>query len=45
MTQEEKDNLKNILFQHKAITYIDYTKEDPFLGIFFNDLVKILEEL
>lgn len=43
---EEKAKLKNILFQNKAITYDEYNNErNPFVVIFFDNLIKILETL
>ena len=44
MTQEDKDRLKELLFQKKAITYDGYHDDDPFVGIYLNELVKLLDE-
>lgn len=40
MTQEEKERLRNILYNKKCIA--DYREEDPFVGIYFNDLIDLL---
>lgn len=40
MTQEEKEKLRKILYQLKYIT--DSKKEDPFIGIYFSDLIDLL---
>lgn len=42
MTQEEKEKLRNILYNKKCIA--DYREEDPFVGIYFNDLINLLED-
>lgn len=45
MTTEDKELLKNILFQKKGITYDDYKcKNDPYVGLSFYELIKCLEE-
>ena len=42
---EDKKLLKNILFQKKGITYDDYKyKNDPYVGLYFDELIKCLEE-
>lgn len=42
---EDKELLKNILFQKKGITYDDYKyKNDPYVGLYFDELIKCLEE-
>ena len=42
---EDKEILKNILFQKKGITYDDYKCEnDPYVGLYFDELIKCLEE-
>lgn len=42
---EDKELLKNILFQKKGITYDDYKcKNDPYVGLSFYELIKCLEE-
>lgn len=33
----------NILYNKKCIA--DYREEDPFVGIYFNDLIDLLEEM
>lgn len=43
MTQEEKEKLRNILYNKKCIA--DYREEDPFVGIYFNDLIDLFEEI
>jgi hypothetical protein len=46
MTQEDKDKLKSLLFNTKAITYESFKNEDdPFIGIYFNDLTEIIDKL
>ena len=46
MTQEDKDKLKSLLFNSKAITCESFENEDdPFVGIYFNDLIKIIDKL
>lgn len=42
MTQEEKEKLRNILYNKKCIA--DYREEDPFVGIYFSDLINLLED-
>lgn len=42
MTQEEKEKLRKILYQLKYIT--DSEEEDPFVGIYFSDLIDLLED-
>ena len=42
MTQEEKEKLRNILYNKKCIA--DYRDEDPFVGIYFSDLIDLLED-
>ncbi len=43
ITQEEKEKLRNILYNKKCIA--DYREEDPFVGIYFSDLIDLLEEM
>ena len=40
MTQEQKDKLRKILYQHKWIA--DLESEDPFVGIYLSDLIDLL---
>lgn len=41
MIQENKELLKNILFQKKGITYDDYKrKNDPYVGLYFDELIQ-----
>lgn len=42
MTQEEKEKLRNLLYEKKLIA--DYREVDPFVGIYFNDLIDLLED-
>jgi len=42
MTQEEKEKLRKILYQLKYIT--DSEEKDPFVGIYFSDLINLLDE-
>lgn len=43
MTPEEKEKIRNILYNKKCIA--DYKEEDPFVGIYFSDLIDLLEDL
>ena len=44
-SSEDKELLKNILFQKKGITYDDYKyKNNPYVGLYFDELIKCLEE-
>jgi hypothetical protein len=42
MTQEQKEKIRNILYNNKCIA--DYKEEDPFVGIYFSDLIDLLED-
>lgn len=42
MTQEQQEKIRNILYNNKCIA--DYNEEDPFVGIYFSDLILLLEE-
>ena len=42
MTQEQKEKIRNILYNNKCIA--DYEEEDPFVGIYFSDLIDLLED-
>lgn len=42
MTQEQKEKLRKILYQLKYIT--DSEEKDPFVGIYFSDLIDLLDE-
>lgn len=42
MTQEQKEKIRNILYNNKCIA--DYNEEDPFVGIYFSDLIDLLED-
>lgn len=42
MTQEEKEKLRDILYNKKCIA--DYREEGPFVGIYFSDLIDLLED-
>ena len=42
MTQEEKETLKDLLYQSKFITNKD--DEDPFVGMYLVDLIDLLDE-
>ena len=39
-TEEEKEKLRSILYENKWIA--DYKEEDPFVGIYFSDLINLL---
>ena len=46
MLQENKNKLKSLLFNAKAIAYESFKNEDdPFVGIYFNDLIEIIDKL
>lgn len=40
MTQEQKEQLRKILYQLKYIT--DSKEKDPFVGIYFSNLIDLL---
>ena len=42
MTQEQQEKIRNILYNNKCIA--DYEEEDPFVGIYFSDLILLLED-
>ena len=42
MTEEQKEKIRNILYNNKCIA--DYEEEDPFVGIYFSDLIDLLED-
>lgn len=42
MTNEEKEKLKDLLYQAKFIT--DKENEDPFVGIYLTDLIDLLDD-
>lgn len=42
MTQEEKQSLKDRLYG--AHTIVDYKQEDPFVGIYFDSLVELMDD-
>lgn len=42
MTNEEKEKLKDLLYQSKFIT--DKKTNDPFVGIYFVDLIDLLDD-
>ena len=42
MIQEDKEKIRNILYNNKCIA--DYKEEDPFVGIYFSDLINLLED-
>lgn len=42
MTQEEKERLKDLLYQTKHIT--DKEVEEPFVGIYLTDLIDLLDD-
>ena len=42
MTNEEKERLKNLLYNSKFIVNRDV--EDPFVGIYFVDLIDLLDD-
>ena len=42
MTEEQEEKIRNILYNNKCIA--DYNEKDPFVGIYFSDLILLLEE-
>lgn len=44
MTQEQKEKIRNILYNKKCIADYYYYEEDPFVGIYFSDLILLLED-
>lgn len=42
MTNEEKEKLKNQLFNNHWMA--DYNDEDPFVGLWFTDLVDLIDD-
>ena len=42
MTQKQKEKIRNILYNNKCIA--DYKEEDLFVGIYFSDLIDLLED-
>jgi len=42
MTQEEKEKLKDLLYQAKFITNKD--SEDPFVNMYLTDLIDLLDD-
>ena len=44
MTQEQKEKIRNILYNNKCIADYYYYEEDPFVGIYFSDLILLLED-
>ena len=42
MTNEEKEKLKDLLYQAKYI--VDKNAEDPFVSIYFADLIDLLDD-
>ena len=42
MTQEDKQALRNRLYDSHKIG--DYKQDDPFVGIFFDDLVELMDD-
>ena len=43
MTKQEKQKLKDVLIEHKNIAASEYNDEDAFVGIYFCDLVDIID--
>lgn len=42
MTEKEKQRLRNRLYDAHLIA--DYKEEDPFVGIYFDNLVELLDD-
>jgi hypothetical protein len=45
MTEQEKQKLKDALIEHKNIATSEYDDEDAFVGIYFSDLVDIIDSV
>ena len=45
MTEQEKQKLKDALIEHKNIATSEYDDEDAFVGIYFCDLVDIIDSV
>ena len=45
MTEQIKQKLKDILIERKNIAASEYNDEDAFVGIYFNDLVDIINSI
>ena len=45
MTEQIKQKLKDILIEHKNIAASEYNDEDAFVGIYFCDLVDIIDSI
>ena len=45
MTEQTKQKLKDILIEHKNIAASEYDDEDAFVGIYFCDLVDIIDSI
>ena len=45
MTESDKVKLRNMLIDRKCIASDQWKSEDPFVGIYINDLVEIIEKL
>jgi len=45
MTEQIKQKLKDILIEHKNIAASEYNDEDAFVGIYFDDLVDIIDSI
>lgn len=45
MTEQEKQKLKDALIEHKNIATFEYDDEDAFVGIYFSDLVDIIDSV
>ena len=43
MTEQTKQKLKDALIEHKNIAASEYDDEDAFVGIYFSDLVDIID--
>lgn len=45
MTEQTKQKLKDALIEHKNIAASEYDDEDAFVGIYFSDLVDIINSV
>lgn len=45
MTEQIKQRLKDVLIEHKNIAASEYADEDAFVGIYFSDLVDVIDNI
>lgn len=44
MTPQEKQRLRDRLYEAHLIAGADYNEKDPFVGIYFANLIKLLDD-